>query len=298
MSGINELVSKYIGNDIPTDNIRNIELYKKEEIKIDINKLVAFRKRQPFSMYDEVKKEELKDSIKINGLLESIIVRKIDNDKFEILSGHNRVECCKELGYSTISAKIVDCDDEKATLIMLDSNLCNRERILPVEKGYAYKMKNDILKNRSNASNINTLEDKSPLGIDEGHSQIHRYIRLTELIKELQNKVNSEEISIRAGVELSYLSKENQEIVNQVLEDEKIKISLIQAQKIRFKKNDINYEFVLKILKNERVKVEKFTGKIDKKATKMYKDKFKNDKEFTDLVIKLLEEYFTSESEV
>lgn len=296
--GINDLAMKYINNDIPKKENVAVSTDNKDEIKIEINKLVAFRKRQPFSLYDENKKEEMKESIKINGVLEAIIVRKIENDKFEILSGHNRVECCKELGYSTIRARIVDCDDDKATLIMLDTNLCNREKILPVEKGYAYKIKNDILKNRVNNSNINAYEDNSPLGTEDGKTQIYRYIRLTELIKTLQEKVNNEIIPLRAGVELSYLDKESQEIVNQVVEDEQIKISLVQAQKLRFKKNEINYELVLKILKNEKVKVEKFTGRIDKKATKLYRDKFKNDKEFTELVVKLLEEYFTSESEV
>ena len=114
-------------------------------INIEINKLVAFRKRQPFSMYDETKKQEVLESIKENGVLVPIIVRKIENDKYEIISGHNRVECSKELHLSTIPAQIVDCDDNKATLIMIDTNLCNRDKIPPVEKGYAYKLKMEIL---------------------------------------------------------------------------------------------------------------------------------------------------------
>ena len=207
------------------------------------------------------KKEEMKESIKENGILVPIIVRKIENDKYEIISGHNRVECAKELGFSTIPSQIVDCDDEKATLIMLDTNLNNREKILPVDKGYAYKQRNNIIKNRQNNSNMNEFYDNSTEWNEEGKSQIYNYIRLTELIKPLQEKVNIEQIPIKAGVEISYLNKEEQEIVNQVIEDEQIKITVAQAQKVRLNKNNISYETLLKIIKNEKVKVEKFTGK-------------------------------------
>ena len=247
-------------------------------------------------MYDENKKEDMKESMKENGILVPIIVRKIENDKYEIISGHNRTECAKKLGFSTIPSQIVDCDDEKATLIMLDTNLNNREKILPVEKGYAYKQRNNIIKNRQKSSNINEFNDNSTEWNEEGKSQIYNYIRLTELIKPLQEKVNKEQIPIKAGVEISYLNIEEQEIVNQVIEDEQIKITVAQAQKVRLNKNNISYETLLKIIKNEKVKVEKFTGKIEKRAMKIYKDRFKNDKEFTDLIIKLLDEYFSSEA--
>lgn len=267
-------------------------------ISIELSKLVAFRKRQPFSMYDETKKQEVLESIKENGVLVPIIVRKIENDKYEIISGHNRVECSKELQLSTIPAQIVDCDDDKAILIMIDTNLCNRDKILPVEKGYAYKMKMEVLKNNPNISNIKEFIDNSQVGTEEGKTQIYRYIRLTELIKPMQEKVNLEKIPITAGVELSFLSKEEQEIINQVIEDEQIKISLVQAQKIRLKKNNITYELVLKILKNEKVKVEKFTGKLNKQVFKEYKDRFSSDKEFSILVKKLLDDYFRSDSDV
>ena len=124
-------------------------------INIELSRLVAFRKRQPFSMYNEIKKQEVLESIRENGVLVPIIIRKIENGKYEIISGHNRVECSKELNLSTIPAQIVDCDDDKATLIMIDTNLCNRDKINPIEKGYAYKMKMKILKNNPNISNIN-----------------------------------------------------------------------------------------------------------------------------------------------
>ena len=272
-----------------TNNIVNIEL----------SKLVAFKKRQPFSMYKETKKQEVLESIKENGVLVPIIVRKIADEKYEIISGHNRVECSKELHLSTIPAQIIECNDDKATLIMIDTNLCNRDKILPIEKGYAYKMKMEILKNNPNISNINEFMENSQVGTNENKTQIYRYIRLTELIKTLQEKVNSEIIPITAGVELSYLSNEKQKIINQVLDDEKVKLTLIQAQKLRFNKNNITYEIVLKILKNKKIaNVEKFTGKLDKKIFKEYKDRFNTNKEFSILIKKLLDVFFKSDRSV
>ena len=192
----------------------------------------------------------------------------------------------------------MDCDDDKATLIMIDTNLCNRDKILPVEKGYAYKMKLEILKNNPNISNINELMENSHDENNTSLAQIYRYIRLTELIKPLQNKVNLEQINFMAGVEISYLSKEEQEIINQALDDEQIKLTLVQAQKLRLKRNNITYEIVLKILKNEKVKEEKFTGKLNRQVFNEYKDRFNSDKEFSILIKKLLDDYFRSDSDV
>ncbi len=298
---IEDARKKFVVDKTP-EKVEKVEIPKIKNnnniISIELSKLVAFRKRQPFSMYDETKKQEVLKSIKENGVLVPIIVRKIENDKYEIISGHNRVECSKELQLSTIPAQIVDCDDDKAILIMIDTNLCNRDKILPVEKGYAYKMKMEVLKNNPNISNINDFIDNFQVGTEEGKTQIYRYIRLTELIKPMQEKVNLEKIPITAGAELSYLSNEEQEIINQVIEDEQIKISLVQAQKIRLKKNNITYELVLRIVKNEKVKIEKFTGKLNKQVFKEYKNRFSSDKEFSILVKKLLDDYFRSDSDV
>ena len=296
-------VSNVDGQMDDKNNITSKEKEQKVEntnniINIELSKLVAFRKRQPFSMYDEIKKQEVLESIRENGVLVPIIVRKIENEKYEIISGHNRVECSKELNLSTIPAQIVDCDDDKATLIMIDTNLCNRDKINPIEKGYAYKIKMEILKNNPNISNINDFKDNSPMGTEDSKTQIYRYIRLTELIKSLQEKIINEDLPMRAGVELSYLSKEEQEIVNQVIEDEQIKLSLVQAQKIRANKNNITYTEVLKLLKNDRNKADKFTGKLSRKVFKEYKDKFNSDKEFSILVKKLLDDYFKSDSDI
>lgn len=284
MSGIEEIRSKFVV-DSPTDN-ETKEKNKVEEL--EINKLVCFKSKHPFKTYNEKQKYEMKESIKENGVLVPIIVRKIDNEMYEIISGHNRVECSKELGLKTIPAIIIECDDDKATLIMLDTNLCNRDYISPIEKGYAYKIKLETLKKLNNITNIKNF---SPMENQDSVAQIYRYIRLTELIKTLQEKVNNEIIPIRAGIELSYLSIENQEIVNKVLNDLNSKINVIQAKRIR-NLNDVNYETILNEIKVEKNNKEKFTGKLKNSVVKKYKDRFSSNEEFTNLVIKLLNEYF------
>ena len=297
--GIEDIRKKFVVDNIEekTEEDKKIEINKKQDnrnsiVNIEISKLVAFRKRQPFSMYDKRKKQEMLESIKENGVLVPIIIRKINNEKYEIIAGHNRVECSKELELSTIPAQIVECDDAKATLIMLDTNLCNRDKISPMERAYAYKMKMEILKNNSNIENIKEYIENSPEEKETSIAHLYRFIRLTELIKPLQEKVDSELIPIKSGVEISYLNNEEQEIINQVLEDEKVKLSLAQAQKIRLKEQDITYETVLNIIKNQNKKEVKFTGKLDKKVYKEYKAKFNSDEEFSNLIKQLLDNYF------
>lgn len=276
------------------ENIENVDNIK----NINIELLVEFN-NHIFSNLPKDKLNELKESININGVLSPIIVRP-KGSKYEIISGHNRVRCCKELCIKEIPAIIKEYDDNRATLIMLETNLCQREDILPVEKGQAYKMKLELLKNTKNTSDIKEFEEKNHNGFLEGTedsmTQIRRFIRLTNLSKDLQDKVNNKELSILAGVELSYLKEEEQNIVNAVLEETKIKLSVLQSQKIRYIKNNISYENIMNILNNKKIKVEKFTGKLEKRAIKVYKSKFNSDKEFTDLVIKLLEQYFIEDT--
>ncbi len=112
-----------------TTDVQESSTTKDDNTYIEIDKLVDFRKGQPFSMYDETKLENMKESIRINGVIMPIIVRPIEDDKYEIIAGHNRVRCARELGHTTIKANIIECDDDKATLILLDTNLCQRDEL-------------------------------------------------------------------------------------------------------------------------------------------------------------------------
>ena len=139
------LIKKYQDNE-NTENAQKVNNYVENKsenenniVQISIEKLIDYIKQQPFSMYSDEKKQEVKESIEKFGVLNPIIVRPIENEQYEIISGHNRVEISKELGKTTIPAIIKDVNDEIATLIMIDTNLCGRDEISPIDKGRAYK---------------------------------------------------------------------------------------------------------------------------------------------------------------
>lgn len=280
-------------NKEDTNNIKNIE----------ISKMVDFRLGQPFSLYTEEKMEQMKESISRNGILTPIIARQIEEDKYEIIAGHNRVKCAKELEFKTVPTMVVDVDDDNAKLIMLETNLCQRDDIMPVEKGIAYKMQLETLKkirekgatHNEQGYSIEKVADKS----GDSRATVQRLIRLTELIEPLQIKVNvGEQLSILAGVELSYISKEEQKIVNKIIEENNLKVSVGQAEEIRAIKGIITEQTIIEIFAPKpKEKQVKFTGKISKNTFQKYKERFNSNDEFDELVNKLLEEYF-KESEV
>lgn len=287
---------------------KNLINNKQEITMIDINLLDEFN-NHIFSAISQNKFEELKESVARSGVLSPIIVRK-KQDRYEIISGHNRTRCCKELNIKEIPAIIKDYDDDMAELIMIETNLAQRENILPCEKGLAYKKRLEILKkirkeNGAKASNDNDLLETTPMEQEEysveklanesedSRATIQRLIRLTELNNDLKNKVNNDVIGIRAGVELSYIKPEEQIIVNDIIDENNLKITTAQAQKLRAVYGTITRENIMEIIKGKpKKKEDKFTGKLTKNIFKKYKDKFANDKEFSELIDILLENHY------
>lgn len=299
------LMKKFQDTNKGTNDYKKIE--DNQIVELQIDRLVPFKKQQPFSMYDENKKQEVKESIEKFGVLTPIIVRPIDNEKYEIIAGHNRVECSKELGKESIPAKIMNIDDDDATLIMIDTNLCSRDKISPIEKGRAYKLKLEILKKKTqellDSSNVDgdSLIRESQKSVDklteetkESKSQIYRFISLTNLNADFQRLVEKEEMAISVGSEVSTLNEQEQEILYSVLDDKHKNLKLSEIQKIK-NLEEITYNSVSDILENKKVKKASFTGKLNKKVAKKYKDKFNNDNDFTNLIDQLLEKYFEQE---
>ena len=299
------LMKKFQDTNKGTNDYEKIE--DNQIVELQIDRLVPFKKQQPFSMYDDNKKQEVKESIEKFGVLTPIIVRPIDNEKYEIIAGHNRVECSKELGKESIPAKIMNIDDDDATLIMIDTNLCSRDKISPIEKGRAYKLKLEILKKKTqellDSSNVDgdSLIRESQKSVDklteetkESKSQIYRFISLTNLNADFQRLVEKEEMAISVGSEVSTLNEQEQEILYSVLDDKHKNLKLSEIQKIK-KLEEITYNSVSDILENKKVKKASFTGKLNKKVAKKYKDKFNNDNDFTNLIDQLLEKYFEQE---
>ena len=199
----------------------------------------------------------------------------------------------------TVPSTIVDADDNVAKLIMLETNLCQRDNIPPTEKGLAYKIQLEILKKMREEGavpvgqgySIEELSEK----VEESMTNIKRLIRLTELIKPLQDKVNAnlDQVSIRAGVELSYINPEEQEIINKVLDENNLKLKISQAETLRSMSGEITEKNILELfITKNKEKPKKFTGKLNKETLKKYKEKFSSDDDFNQLVDKLLEEHF------
>ena len=194
---------------------------------------------QPFKVLDDYAMDELTQSVKMVGVLVPVIVRKIEDNKYEIISGHRRKRACERTGIERIPAVIAELNDDEAAILLVDSNL-HREKLLPSERAYAYKLKLDALKHQgiklnSSRQNVGRFESADLIGESLGKSgrQIQRYIRLTELIYQLLDKVDDGIITPTAGSELSFLDTRNQVALNDYIEKEDCGVSIKQAKQVR-----------------------------------------------------------------
>ena len=193
---------------------------KKEKIEeLELSLLDTF-KNHPFKVINNDDLSKLKESINVNGVLEPIIVRKKD-DRYEIISGHRRKYASELLGLKTIPCIIRDMTDDEATIYMVDSNM-HRETILPSEKAKAYKMKLDALSHQGKSLGqlVPKQDSRDKVGEEAGESgrQVNRFIRLNELIPELLDKVDNKEIAFNPAVEISYLTKSEQEMLLEAMD--------------------------------------------------------------------------------
>lgn len=185
----------------------------------------------PFKVLDDEDMLNLAESIREYGVITPATLRKKENGRYEILSGHRRKRACELAGLDTLRAEIVEMDRDAAIIYMVDSNL-QRTTILPSEKAFSYKMRLEAMNRQGKRTDLTC----SPLGnklsgikssdilaedIGESKSQIFRYIRLTELIPDLLELVDKNQIALRPAVEISYLPKELQEVLFDTIEMER-----------------------------------------------------------------------------
>ena len=191
----------------------------------------------PYKVRDDDKMKELSESIKTYGVSQPVIVRKKEDGRYEMISGHRRKFASHLAGKKDIMAIVKDLTDEEATILMVDSNENQREEILPSEKAFAYKMKLEAMNKQAGRPKGNmtpVVSEKRTneiVGEQNGESreQVRRYIRLTELIKEILDMVDEKKIAFRPAVEISYLSEENQYVLLDVMQFSDITPSLAQA---------------------------------------------------------------------
>ena len=212
------------------------------ELPVDL--LVPFTEH-PFRPYSGEQLWELVRSIEENGVLTPILVRPAkDGQRYEIISGHNRVSAARRAGLKTIPATVREMDDDAATLAMVESNLRQREQLLPSEKAFAYKMQMDALKRKAGRPSKNGdqldhdlsgRKTREMIGKEKGDSgpQVQRFIRLTNLITPLLNMVDEKRMAMGPAVELSYLPQDDQELLLDVMTAADCTPSLSQAIRLR-----------------------------------------------------------------
>ena len=250
-----------------TQETRNEE--NREHIEsIDLDLIDDFISH-PFKVIDNEELKQLEESIKQNGILSPAIVRKKEDGRYEMVSGHRRKFACEKLGLKSIPCIVKDLTLDEATIFMVDSNL-QREKLLPSEKAFAYKMKYNALKNQRDVNQHDTSvrqvgtvirsDDLLAAKSDDSARQIHRYIRLTNLVPELLEMVDNSElkqspsIAFNPAVELSYLTEDEQRDLVDIIDENLATPSLSQAIQMKnlSKENGLSMDDIQDILDQEK----------------------------------------------
>ena len=194
----------------------------------------------PFEVRDDEDMQKLVDSIKENGVLTNLTVRRRAEGGYEIISGHRRFHAAQLAGLESIKVQVRDIDDDQAIIAMVDANI-QREHISPMEKAKAFQMKYDALKRQGQRTDLTSPQVAAKLRTDDlvasqvgiSGDTVRRYIRLNELIPELQQKVDANDLKFNPAVELSYLSADEQKDFLNYIESQSCSPSLSQAQKLK-----------------------------------------------------------------
>lgn len=209
---------------------------KREKVRVIPLSAIDDAPDHPFGVRDDEEMAELMESISTFGVINPVIVRRTGDERYEMISGHRRKYACTKLGIDTLPVIVRDLSREEAIIYMVDSNL-QREHILPSERAKAYKMKMEALKRQGKRTDLTSC----PLGekllsveqvastTDDSARQIHRYIRLNNLIPELLEDVDMGKIAFRPAVELSYLEEEEQKDLSYYIDENEATPSLSQA---------------------------------------------------------------------
>ena len=219
----------------------------------------------PFKVLMDEDMQQLVESIKRNGIMTPATVRLKEDGRYELVSGHRRKKACELAGLETLKCEVKELTRDEAIIVMVESNL-QRSTILPSEKAFAYKMRLEAMKRQAgrpakenyspmgNNLEFSTSSDELADKVGESKNQIFRFIRLTELIPPVLQMVDDGKIAFRPAVELSYLSKEQQESLYSTMECEDCTPSLAQAIKMKAFSKDgrLTDEVILSILQEEK----------------------------------------------
>lgn len=253
----------------------------------------------PFRVVDDEDMLKTVESVKTFGVFTPAIVRPDPDGGYEIISGHRRHRASELTGKDTMPVIVRDLDDDSAIILMVDANL-QRETILPSERAYAYKMKLDAIKHQGSRADLTSRQvgekllsvAKVSVDANESERQVHRYIRLTELIPELLDMVDTGPIKFNPAVELSYLAHEEQKDFLSAMDYAQAAPSLSQAQRIKklAQEGECSLEAMCEIMdESKKGELDRVTLKTD--ILRKYFPKSYTNKQMEEKIIQLLEQW-------
>lgn len=198
---------------------------EESSLEIDINRIQPFQ-NHPFKVVDDAKMDDLVNSIRQNGVLTPVLVRPTDDGGYEMISGHRRMHAAERAGLATIPAIIRELTDDDATIVMVEAN-SQREEILPSEKAFAYKMRYEAMKRQGSRNDLTSYQVGTKLRADEelakelgeSKNQVYRFIRLTELIPELLDMVDTKKMPLVTAVDISYMDQKVQQYLYEYIKE-------------------------------------------------------------------------------
>ena len=295
-SGLN-VALKGLDDIFSTEESRQEE--QREQVQqIPVSELFPF-KNHPFKVLDDDSMTRTVESISQFGVLAPLIARPRPEGGYEIISGHRRKHAAELAHLDTVPVIVRNMKDDAATILMVDSNL-QREHILPSERAFAYKMKLDAIKHQGQRTDLTSsqvgmkLQAMDIVGQEAGESrnQVHRYIRLTELIPELLDMVDTGQIKFNPAVELSYLASEEQKDFLSAMDYAQAAPSLSQAQRIKklAQEGECTLDAMCEIMNEiKKGELDRVTFKTD--SLRKYFPKSYTNKQMEDKIIQLLEQW-------
>ena len=270
---------------------------QREQVQqIPIDALHPFT-NHPFKVLDDEAMTRTVESIAQYGVLAPLIARPRPEGGYEIISGHRRQYAAKLAGLDTLPVIVRQMSDDAAVILMVDSNL-QREHILPSERAFAYKMKLEAIKNQGARSDLTSRQVGEKLwsvtqvstDANESERQIHRFIRLTNLVPELLDMVDEKKIAFNPAVELSYLDESQQRDFLEAMEDTQNAPSLSQAQQLKkmAQQGELSYEKAFDVMGQEK-KSEKDTVTIKNETLRKYFPRSYTPKQMEEKIIQLLD---------
>ena len=198
---------------------------EESSLEIDINRIQPFQ-NHPFKVVDDAKMDDLVNSIRQNGVLTPVLVRPTDDGGYEMISGHRRMHAAERAGLATIPAIIRELTDDDATIVMVEAN-SQREEILPSEKAFAYKMRYEATKRKAgrpdkNSPQVGTnfrADEELAKEVGESKNQVYRFIRLTDLIPELLERVDTKKMPLVTAVDISYMDQKVQQYLYEYIKE-------------------------------------------------------------------------------